>query len=176
MHELGEMCIATYNDNIHWAKLANQGTPGIGVSYAEVHPTGTYLVFNPKTKKIILTRDVTFLQKSYGEYTKVEKSILLTISYEGLDSEEELEPIPIVNNNNNINLVGDSNSDDDIENDNNKLFEEDLDDKVNVTPKTTINAKVVHTRKKFQASYNDNANKIVKQATKGKSAIKNSNS
>ena len=67
----------------HWAKLANQGTPGIWVSYTEDHPTSMYRIFNPKTKKIILTQDVTFLQKSYGEYTKVEKPVVVTMSYKG---------------------------------------------------------------------------------------------
>ena len=46
------------------------------------------LIFNPKTKKIILTQDMTFLQKSYSEYTKIEKPVVLTTSYEGLDDEE----------------------------------------------------------------------------------------
>ena len=70
MQKFGEMCIATYKDDTHWAKLANRGTPGIWVGYAENHPTSTYQVFNPKTKRIILTRDVTFLNKSYGEYNR----------------------------------------------------------------------------------------------------------
>ena len=55
MKKFGEMCIATFKDNTHRAKLANQGTPGIWVGYAENHPTGTYRIFNPKTKRIILT-------------------------------------------------------------------------------------------------------------------------
>ena len=70
MKKFGEMCIATYNT--HWAKLANRGTPSIWVGYAENHPTGTYRIFNPKTKQIILTWEVTFLQKSYGENSKIE--------------------------------------------------------------------------------------------------------
>ena len=31
------MCITTYQDNSHWAKLANQGVPGIWVGFAEAH-------------------------------------------------------------------------------------------------------------------------------------------
>ena len=58
MQQFGEMCITTYRDNTNQAKLANQGTPGIWVGYPEGHPTGIYQVFNPKTKKIILARDV----------------------------------------------------------------------------------------------------------------------
>ena len=63
MQKFCDMCIPTYRDNTHWAKLASQGTPGIWVGYAEGHLTGTYGVFNPKIKKVILTGDVTFLQK-----------------------------------------------------------------------------------------------------------------
>ena len=98
MQKFGEICITTYRDNTPWAKLANRGTPGIWVVYAECHPTSTFQVFNPKTKKIILTWDVTFLQKSYGEYTKIEKPVLVTTSYEGSDEEEELETVSVVNN------------------------------------------------------------------------------
>ena len=35
MKKFGEMCITTYKDNTHWAKLANQGTPGIWVTREE---------------------------------------------------------------------------------------------------------------------------------------------
>ena len=74
MQKFGEMCITTYRDNTYWAKLAN-GAPGIWVGYANGHHTGTYWIFNPKTKQINSTQDVTFLKKSYGEYIKVEKRL-----------------------------------------------------------------------------------------------------
>ena len=89
MQKFDEMCIATYKDNSHQAKLANCLTPGVWVGYAKNHPASTYWIFNRKTKKNFLTRDVTFLQKSYSEYTKVEKPAVLTMSYEGSDEEEE---------------------------------------------------------------------------------------
>ena len=66
VQKIDEMCITTYRDNFYQAKLANQGAPGIWVGFAEVYPIGTYWVFNPKTKKIILTKDVTFLQSHMG--------------------------------------------------------------------------------------------------------------
>ena len=109
MQKFGEMCIATYKDNSHQAKSANCGTPGIWVGYAEGYPTDTYWIFNPKTKKDILTWDVIFLQKSYTEYTKVDKPVVVTTSYEGSDEEEELETVPVVINSNNVNVVSDSN-------------------------------------------------------------------
>ena len=55
---------------------------------------------------------MTFLQKSYNEYCKVEKPVFVTTSYEGLDGEEKLEMVLIVSqNNNNSNVVSDTNSD-----------------------------------------------------------------
>ena len=60
MQKFGEMCIITQCDNYHGAKLANHGNPGIWVGYADGHATATYWVFNPKTKMIILIRDMTF--------------------------------------------------------------------------------------------------------------------
>ena len=82
MHKFDEMCITTNKDNSHWAKFANCGTPEIWVGYAENHPNGTNRIFNPKTKKIILTWDMTSLQKSFGYYSQVEKPAVLTMSYE----------------------------------------------------------------------------------------------
>ena len=102
---------------------------------------------------------MTFVQKSYGEYSKVKKPVLVTMSYERSDDEDELETVPIISKNNNYNVISDSNSDNNIKNDNKIMFDEDINDEVESIPKTTINAKVVQAMKKLQASYNDNANK-----------------
>ena len=48
MQKFGEMCIATFKDNTHWAKLANCGTPGIWVGYAENHPCQYIPDFQPQ--------------------------------------------------------------------------------------------------------------------------------
>ena len=113
-----------------------------------------------------MTQGVTFLQKSYGEYTKVKKPALVTMSYEGQDNEEELKMVPVINNNNNLNVVSDPNNYDDIKNDNNNFFDKDIDDEVKATLQTAINTKVVCAIKKLQALYNNDANKIIKNATK----------
>ena len=118
---------------------------------------------------------MTFVQKSYGECSKDEKPLLVTTSYYGLDDEEVLKMVPIISNSNNNYLDSDSDSDTDIESDNKNVFHKDIDDKVTAAPKTTINTKVVWAMKKLQASYNDNANKIIKQSVKEKDAIKNLN-
>ena len=162
------MCIAAFKDITHRTKLANRGTPGIWVGYAEIHPTGTYHIFNPKIKRIILTCNVTFLNKSYGEYNKVEKPTILKTSYEGSDEEEEFETVSKNDNNGDINIVSDSDSDlsdDDLENNEENFFDEDADKQVIALHKPTINTKVIRAMKKLQASFNDDANKIIKEGT-----------
>ena len=170
-----------YKDYSHGAKSVNQGTPSIWVGYAEGHPIGTYQIFNPKKKKIALTWDMTFLQRSYGEYTKVEKPAVVTKSYEGSDEEEELKMVPIVINNKSVNIVSDSESDsskDSIKNNDDNFFDNDINDQVKMTPQNNINAKdakVVWAMKNLQALYDDNAKKIFNQAKQEKSVIKNLN-
>ena len=72
VQKFGEMCINMYGNNFCWAKLVNQGAPGIQVGFTEGHSVGTYWVYNPKTKKIIL----------------VKKLFMVSITW---DNEEELE-------------------------------------------------------------------------------------
>ena len=55
------------------------------------------------------------------------------------------------------------------------FFDKDVNDQVKATPQTIINAKVVQAMKKLQASHNNDASKIVEQATQGKSTIENLN-
>ena len=133
MQKFGEMCIPTFKDNTHQPKLADQGTPIIWVGYAKNHLTGIYQIFNPKTKCIIWTLDVTFLQKSYGEYSKVEKPVVMNTNYEGFDDEEELEIVPADDKNNDVNVVSNSNSDssnEDFKNNEENFFDNDINNKV----------------------------------------------
>ena len=125
MQKFGEMCITTYKNNSHGDKLVNRGTPSIWVGQDENHPAGTYRIFNPNTKNIILTWDMSFLHKSYSEYTKVDKPVVVTASYEALDDKEEHETVPVLNNNNNINIVSNSDTDsseEDFKNDDNNFL------------------------------------------------------
>ena len=89
---------------------------------------------------------MTFLQKSYGEYTQVEKPVIVTTNYEGSDEEEELEKVPIIDNNNSVNIVSDSESDlseEVLKNSKDNFFNKDVNDQVKTSPQTTVNAKVV---------------------------------
>ena len=69
-------------------------------------------------------------------------------------------------------VVSDSKSDDNTKD---NLFNEEVNNKVEATLQTTVNAIVVWTMKKLQASYNDNADKIVMEVTKKKDAKENMN-
>ena len=119
--------------------------PVFGSAMLKITPPLHTRFSTEKYKKNILTQDMTFLQKSYGEYTKVDKPVVVTMSYEGSDNEEELKIVPIVTNNNNVNVVSDSSSDSSEE-----VFKNNENDflmKTSMTrsnhPQTTINAKVV---------------------------------
>ena len=57
--------------------------------------------------------------------------------YERLDDEEKLKMVPIMNNYNDIDVVNDSERDDDTKNDNKNFFDEDSNDEVKETPETT---------------------------------------
>ena len=59
MQKFDEVFITTYNDNMKWAQLANQGAHSIWVGFAEDYLTGTYWVFNPNAKNNNLPKDVT---------------------------------------------------------------------------------------------------------------------
>ena len=81
---------------------------------------------------------MTFLQKSYGEYSKVEKPAVLNTSYEGSDDNEELKIVPVDNKNNNVNIVSNSDSNSsnkDFKNIEENLFDKDINKKVKLTPK-----------------------------------------
>ena len=59
-------------------------------------------MFNPKMRKISLTKDVTFLHKSYGEWSKVEKPVMVPKSYEGPDNHDEVKMVSGNNQNNHL--------------------------------------------------------------------------
>ena len=70
-------------------------------------------MYNPKTRKNILTKDMTFLQKSYKNWSKVKKPVIVSTSYVD-DDEEEVKMAPENNksDNNKYNVVSYSKSND----------------------------------------------------------------
>ena len=63
----GEVVIAMDRRGLK-SKLQDCGKVCVWVGYAADHAAGTHRVLNPKTGKISLTRDVTFLRQSYGDW------------------------------------------------------------------------------------------------------------
>ncbi|MCP4744763.1 MAG: hypothetical protein GY874_01280, partial [Desulfobacteraceae bacterium] len=63
----GEACIVTNMTKIK-AKLSDCGKVYMWRGYAKDHKAGTYRLYNPTTRKMIMSRDVVFLRKSTKEY------------------------------------------------------------------------------------------------------------
>ena len=64
----GEMCMV-HNWGVK-KKFDGRSTPCIWLGYADNHAAGTYRVYNPETRRVRLSRSVTFLRESYGDYNK----------------------------------------------------------------------------------------------------------
>src|SRR5210317_1107884 len=85
----GEMCIVANRQQIK-AKFDDRGKPCIWLGYAENHAAGTYRVLKTLTEKVNLTRDVTFLRKSYGNWVDdQEKLSSIPNSNDQSDDEDE---------------------------------------------------------------------------------------
>jgi hypothetical protein len=52
-------------------KLENRGNPCIFIGYPDDHTSNVFKFHNPKTYAVILSRNVYWLNKSYGEFYKV---------------------------------------------------------------------------------------------------------
>jgi hypothetical protein len=67
LRRLGEMCVATTKNKVQ-GKLSDKGNACVSNRYAVNHDDDVYKVLNPKTKSIIKSRDVVWLNKSYGAW------------------------------------------------------------------------------------------------------------
>jgi len=74
-------------------KSADHGFPCLFIGYPDNHAGECYRMFNLETKKVILSRNVLWLDKNYAEYkgiTQVNKTQIVQALES--DSEEEDEP------------------------------------------------------------------------------------
>ena len=79
LRKFGELGVVTIsNTNKMKGKLSDRGITGIFVGYARNHSGNTYRMYNPKTKKVWITRDIIWLNKMYGENKIKEKGSDLT--------------------------------------------------------------------------------------------------
>ena len=58
------------------------------MGFADGHTVSTYHILNLKTGKTCLTKDMSFLGNSCGEWNKMQKLALVPMSNEGSDDEE----------------------------------------------------------------------------------------
>jgi hypothetical protein len=68
----GEIVVVANCNNVK-AKLDDHGKTCIWHGYAKDHAIGTYYVYNSKTNKVSLTRDVTFLCESHNDWVAEEE-------------------------------------------------------------------------------------------------------
>ena len=71
------------------------------MGFVDGHLVSTFWVLRPEMRKITHTYDVTFLNKSYNEFNKVDDTVIAIMCYVGSDDEEDDESIFINNKNNN---------------------------------------------------------------------------
>ena len=149
----GEMVVVANRNNVK-AKLDDRGKTCIWLGYAKDHAIGTYRVYNPKTNKVLLTRDVTFLRESHNDWVAEEEPALV------LEIEDEVDaPVATTNP---VSIIDDADDEDgDIPPLGNYVTdsEDESDDEQEVvaSPVTTVNQKVIREMKKLSTSYNQDA-------------------
>ena len=79
-------------------KLSDRGMKAIFVGYADKHAGNVYRFINPNTNKIILSRDVKWLERKYGDEKNVKPSIISNV-YQDIKGYEEADDDDRHNNN-----------------------------------------------------------------------------
>src|SRR5210317_276422 len=96
LRAFGEMAVFVTRDKIQ-NKMADRGKLCMFLGYSDEHDDSTYRMMNISTKRVIHTRDIMWLQKTYGEYYQVQKPMIVEIEDEesmgnNLLNEEESTP------------------------------------------------------------------------------------
>ena len=135
-------------------------------------------MYNPKTNKVSLTRDVTFLRKSHYDWVAEEEPALV------LEIEEEELDAPVTTQNP-VSIIDDADDEDDEDDDIPPLVncnyvtdsEDELEDEQEVvaSPVTTVNQKVICEMRKLSISYNPEANVIAQQGRVTRSSVNTNN-
>ena len=73
---LGEIAIIKKLENTN--KLENKGTIAMFIGYCEDHARGTHRFVNMKTGKIIISRNVKWLNKTWAEYKRDKTKLNIT--------------------------------------------------------------------------------------------------
>ena len=70
-------------------KMQNQGKHCIWLGFADNHASKCYRLLNPETKRILISRDVTFLNKPYGDWENVKDPAIVPLTAEVIDTIDE---------------------------------------------------------------------------------------
>jgi hypothetical protein len=75
LKSFGEMCVATTKNKIQ-EKLSDKGTVCVFVGYAVNHADEVYKLLNPKTKSIIKSKDIVWLNKIHEAWFKLNQRMI----------------------------------------------------------------------------------------------------
>jgi hypothetical protein len=95
LRKFGEMFVITTKDEIQ-SKSADKGTTCMFVGYGVDHASDVYRFLNPNTERIIKSRDVIWLGKSFGTWTKSRNEVKID-KIDDSDDEEEVKKDTQVN-------------------------------------------------------------------------------
>ena len=72
LREFGTIAVLTTKTPVI-GKLEDRGTTAMFVGYSNNHPSDTYRFINLRTKKLIMSRDYRWLEKSWAQYHNITK-------------------------------------------------------------------------------------------------------
>ena len=90
LRTFGEMAIVKFPGQTT-TKLDSRGIVGMFLGYCENHTQNVYRFLNMQTNSLIVSRDITWLGKLYGEYYHVKRTVPLQ-QYEQDDNDEDNSP------------------------------------------------------------------------------------
>ena len=185
--KFGEECIIADRTKIK-AKLKNRGRVGHWMGYAKDHAKDTFRIYNPKTRKIIFSRDI---KNTYEENTSekdlmnesvkepetiTESPILTKVKENEYDSDSDdsyLGMPPLVrrvsssssseNSDSEEDVISDEEDNDFFTNQNDEIIEEEdsTSTKTQTTAQLGNNPKVLRAMKNLESSFNPDAQKIL---------------
>jgi hypothetical protein len=90
LRTFGEMAVLLDNATANQDKLTDRGRVCMFVGYSDEHPRHTYRFVNLHTNRIVLSRDVKWLNKMWGEYQKIKQENVINIDHDdGYELEEQ---------------------------------------------------------------------------------------
>ncbi len=94
LRTFGEIAVVNNTSKSKIAKkLENKGKICMLVGYSEEHPKGTYRFMDLNTKKVIMSRDVSWMNKTWGEYQGIKEKRIIKINDSESGTENESENI-----------------------------------------------------------------------------------